>query len=135
MTVTRRQFAPAAASLAAIAATSPAFGQQTNEIVKMATHLELPQEPRHALRRLGDHRARRGRDDRRQVPLTPFAAGEIVPGLQVLDAVSNNTVECGHTYTGYYIGKNPSFIFDGSLPFGLTPRMHNAWMMFGDGRS
>ncbi len=37
--------------------------------------------------------------------------------------VSNGTVECGHTYTGYYIGKNPSFIFDGSLPFGLTPRI------------
>src|SRR4051812_35064823 len=27
----------------------------------------------------------------------PFAAGEIVPGLQALDAVSNGTVECCHT--------------------------------------
>ena len=44
------------------------------------------------------------------------------------------TVECGQTYTGYYIGKEPTLIFDGSLPFGLTPRMHNAWLMFGDGR-
>ena len=26
-----------------------------------------------------------------------FAAGEIVPGLQVLDAVQNGTVEMGHT--------------------------------------
>jgi TRAP-type mannitol/chloroaromatic compound transport system substrate-binding protein len=66
--------------------------------------------------------------------LQPFAAGEIVPALQVLDAVSNNTVECGHTYTGYYIGKNPALIFDGSLPFGLTPRMQNAWMLIGNGR-
>src|SRR4051812_39647496 len=63
-----------------------------------------------------------------------FAAGEIVPGLQVLDAVSNGTVECGHTYPGYYIGKNPALIFDGSLPFGLTPRQHNAWYMFGEGQ-
>jgi TRAP-type mannitol/chloroaromatic compound transport system substrate-binding protein len=30
-----------------------------------------------------------------------FASGEIVPGLQVLDAVSNGTVECGHSYGGY----------------------------------
>ena len=46
----------------------------------------------------GDHDRQRGRrDDRRQVPDPPFAAGEIVPGLQVLDAVSNGTVECGHT--------------------------------------
>jgi TRAP-type mannitol/chloroaromatic compound transport system substrate-binding protein len=26
-----------------------------------------------------------------------FAAGEIVPGLQVLDAVQQGTIECGHT--------------------------------------
>jgi TRAP-type mannitol/chloroaromatic compound transport system substrate-binding protein len=26
-----------------------------------------------------------------------FAGGEIVPGLQVVDAVQNGTVECGHT--------------------------------------
>ncbi len=63
-----------------------------------------------------------------------FAAGEIVPGLQVLDAVANGTVECGHSYGGYYIGKNPTLIFDGSLPFGLTVRQHNAWYMYGDGR-
>jgi TRAP-type mannitol/chloroaromatic compound transport system substrate-binding protein len=63
-----------------------------------------------------------------------FAAGEIVPGLQVLDAVANGTVECGHTYGGYYIGKNPALIFDGSLPFGFTARQHNAWYMFGDGK-
>ena len=63
-----------------------------------------------------------------------FAAGEIVPGLQVLDAVANGTVECGHTYSGYYIGKNPALIFDGSLPFGFTARQHNAWYMFGDGK-
>jgi len=63
-----------------------------------------------------------------------FAAGEIVPGLQVLDAVSNGTVECGHSYGGYYVGKNPTLIFDGSLPFGFTVRQHNAWYMFGDGK-
>ena len=66
--------------------------------------------------------------------IDPFAAGEIVPGLQVLDAVSNGTVECGHSYGGYYIGKNPALIFDGSLPFGLTVRQHNAWYLYGDGK-
>ena len=57
-----------------------------------------------------------------------------MPGLQVLDAVANGTVECGHTYAGYYIGKKPALIFDGSLPFGFTARQHNAWYMFGDGK-
>src|SRR5690349_2226926 len=37
-----------------------------------------------------------------------FAAGEIVPGLQVLDAVQSGTVECGHTGSGYYAGKDPT---------------------------
>src|SRR5437773_7303297 len=40
-----------------------------------------------------------------------FAAGEIVGGLQVLDAVQNGTVECGHTATYYYFGKDPTFAF------------------------
>ena len=40
-----------------------------------------------------------------------FAAGEIVPGLQVLDAVQNGTVEMGHTASYYYFGKDPTFTF------------------------
>jgi len=137
MTITRpfrrRQFAPAAAA-ATLAATSPAFAQQTSETVKWRFTSSFPKSldtlfgaAQTVVRVVGELT-----DGKFQ--LVPFAAGEIVPGLQVLDAVSNNTVECGHTYTGYYIGKNPSFIFDGSLPFGFTPRQHNAWMMFGDGR-
>mgnify|MGYP001274289278 CR=1 FL=1 len=38
-----------------------------------------------------------------------FAAGEIVPGLQVLDAVQAGTVEMGHTAAYYYYGKDPTF--------------------------
>ena len=40
-----------------------------------------------------------------------FAAGEIVPGLQVADAVQNGTVQCGHTASYYYVGKDPTFAF------------------------
>ena len=47
-----------------------------------------------------------------------FASGEIVPGLQVFDAVQNGTVECGHTVSNYNIGKDPTFTFDTALPFG-----------------
>ena len=48
--------------------------------------------------------------------------------------MQNGTVEAGYTYMGYYIGKHPAFIFDASLPFGMTPRMQNAWMYYGNGR-
>ena len=63
-----------------------------------------------------------------------FAAGEIVPGLQVVDAVQNGTVEMGHTASYYYVGKDPSFAFDCALPFGLNPRQQDAWQNFGGGR-
>jgi TRAP-type mannitol/chloroaromatic compound transport system substrate-binding protein len=63
----------------------------------------------------------------------PFAGGEIVPGLQVLDAVQNATVECGHTAGYYYVGKDMTFAFDTTLPFGLTARQQNAWMYRGGG--
>jgi TRAP-type mannitol/chloroaromatic compound transport system substrate-binding protein len=63
-----------------------------------------------------------------------FAAGEIVPGLQVLDAVQNATVECGHTAGYYYVGKNMALAFDTATPFGMSARQQNAWMDVGGGR-
>jgi len=63
----------------------------------------------------------------------PFGAGEIVPGLKVLDAVQNGGVECGHGPSYFYIGKDPTFTFDTSLPFGLNTRQQNAWMYAGGG--
>lgn len=65
--------------------------------------------------------------------ITPFAAGEIVPGLQVLDAVQQGTVQCGHTASYYYVGKNPALGFGTSMPFGLTAQQQNAWFYHGGG--
>jgi TRAP-type mannitol/chloroaromatic compound transport system substrate-binding protein len=62
-----------------------------------------------------------------------YAGGEIVPGLQVLDAVQAGTVQCGHTASYFYVGKDPSFAFDTAIPFGLNTRQHNAWVYQGGG--
>ncbi len=62
-----------------------------------------------------------------------FAAGEIVPALQVVDAVQQGTVEMGHSASYYYVGKDPTFAFDTAIPFGLNTRQQNAWMAFGGG--
>src|SRR6478672_5609232 len=62
-----------------------------------------------------------------------FAAGEIVPGLQVLDAVQAGTIEGGHTPVYYYTGKDPSFAFFTALPFGLNARQNLAWLAYGGG--
>src|SRR5439155_1329639 len=62
-----------------------------------------------------------------------FAAGEIVPGLQAADAVQSGTVEMCHTASYYYFGKDTTFAFGTSVPFGLNSRMQTAWMSFGGG--
>ncbi len=71
-------------------------------------------------------------DNKFQIRL--FAAGEIVPGLQVADAVQNGTVEMGHTASYYYVGKDPTFALDCAIPFGLNARQQDAWMNWGGGR-
>ena len=62
-----------------------------------------------------------------------FGPGEIVPGLQVMDAVSNGTVEAGQAFSSFYFGKDPALIFDAGLAFGLNPRQQAAWMYYGGG--
>src|SRR6266853_390140 len=62
-----------------------------------------------------------------------FAAGEIVPGLQVADAVQNGTVEAGQTAAYYYFGKHPNFVFETGLPFTMNQRQYLAWEYFGGG--
>ena len=65
--------------------------------------------------------------------IQPFAAGELVPGLEVLEAVQNGSVECGHTASYYYLGKNPALAFGTAVPFGLTAQQQNAWLHAGGG--
>jgi TRAP-type mannitol/chloroaromatic compound transport system substrate-binding protein len=62
-----------------------------------------------------------------------FAAGELVPGLQAADAVSNGTVECCHTASYYFWGKDPTFAIGTAIPFGLNARQQNAWNYYGGG--
>ncbi|MEM8716333.1 MAG: TRAP transporter substrate-binding protein [Cyanobacteria bacterium P01_G01_bin.4] len=65
--------------------------------------------------------------------IEPYAAGEIVPGLEVLDAVQAGTVECGHTASYYYVGKNSALAFGTAVPFGLNAQQQNAWFYHGGG--
>jgi len=62
-----------------------------------------------------------------------FQAGEIVPGLQALDATSKDTVEMSHTVSYYYVGKEPTFAIFASVPFGLNARQMNSWLYQGGG--
>ena len=62
-----------------------------------------------------------------------FAGGEIVPGLQAIDATQNGTVEACQTSLYYFVGKDPTFCFGAAVPFGMNARQQAAWFMHGGG--
>jgi TRAP-type mannitol/chloroaromatic compound transport system substrate-binding protein len=65
--------------------------------------------------------------------IRPYAAGELVPALQVLDAAQQGTVQVGHSAGYYYTGKSEALAFDTCVPFGLTSRQQSAWLYQGGG--
>lgn len=65
--------------------------------------------------------------------ISVHAAGELVPPLQLVDAVQNGTVECGHTAPYYFFGKDETFALGCAVPFGPNSRQMTAWMYDGNG--
>jgi TRAP-type mannitol/chloroaromatic compound transport system substrate-binding protein len=55
-------------------------------------------------------------------------AGEIVPALEVFNAVQSGTVQCGHSWSGYLSGQNPALMIEAGIPFGLTAEQHATWL-------
>ncbi len=62
-----------------------------------------------------------------------FPAGELVPGLEAADAVTNGTVEACHTAPYYFWGKDPTYALGCAVPFSLNARQMNAWLYHGGG--
>jgi len=62
-----------------------------------------------------------------------YGAGELVPALQVFDAVSSGSVEMGHGASYYWKGKLPAASFFTSVPFGLNAQEMNSWLLDGGG--
>jgi TRAP-type mannitol/chloroaromatic compound transport system, periplasmic component len=130
----RRQFLKSA-GMGAVAATTlaaPAIAQSQPEIRwRMASSFPKSLDTIFGTSELIAKRVAAITDNKFQIRV--FAAGELVPGLQVLDAVQAGTVECGHTASYYYVGKDPTFAFETTVPFGLNARQQNAWMTNGGG--
>src|SRR5262245_63825405 len=70
-----------------------------------------------------------------RIQITVHAAGEIVPALETLDAVSSGTAEMAHTAAFYWQGKQPASAFFTTVPFGLTPAEHTGWIDAGGGQA
>ena len=65
--------------------------------------------------------------------ITPYPAGELTGGLEVLEGVRDGTVECGHTASYYYLKHGKALAFGTTIPFGLTAAQQNAWLYYGGG--
>src|SRR5687768_12610439 len=61
--------------------------------------------------------------------IRPYPGGELVPALEVLDAVQSGTVQIGQTASYYYKGKNAALAFDTCVPFGFNARQQTAWLL------
>jgi hypothetical protein len=64
-----------------------------------------------------------------------FAAGEIVPGPGVFDAVSEGTAELYHAVPAYWGSKSKGILLFGSQPFGLRADEQVGWMLHGGGQA
>jgi TRAP-type mannitol/chloroaromatic compound transport system substrate-binding protein len=132
-TMKRRDFLKAAgAGMATSAVAVPAVAQSMPEIRwRLAASWPKSLDTLYGSCELFSKYIAEATDNRFQVQ--SFAAGEIVPGLQVLDAVQNGTVEVCHTGTYYFLGKDPTWALFCAVPFSVNTRQQNAWFYDGDG--
>jgi TRAP-type mannitol/chloroaromatic compound transport system substrate-binding protein len=63
------------------------------------------------------------------------AAGEIVPGQQVFDAVAEGTAQLYHSIPAYWGSKSKGFLVFGSQPFGLRADEQFGWIQHGGGQA
>lgn len=62
-----------------------------------------------------------------------YGAGELVPALEVFDAVSAGTAEMGHSTPYYWKGKVTAAQFFTTTPYGMTAQEMNSWLQVGGG--
>jgi TRAP-type mannitol/chloroaromatic compound transport system substrate-binding protein len=129
--ISRRQFAGAGAVAAGVLA-APAVARAQTKRWRMVTSWpkRLPG-PGMSAERVAE---RIGALSGGQIQVTVHAAGEVVPAFEVLDAVGGGVAELGHTASFYWQGKQPAAAFYTTVPFGLTPPEHVAWVDAGGGQ-
>jgi len=133
MTTTRRRFTFGAGATAAGIVAAPRLVRAETQMWTMVTSWpkRLPG-PGMSAERI----ATRIRDlSGGRIDITVYAAGEVVPPFGVLEAVGNGVADIGHTAAFYWQGKMPAAAFFTTVPFGLTPNEHVAWIDAGGGQA
>jgi TRAP-type mannitol/chloroaromatic compound transport system substrate-binding protein len=130
---TRRQFALAAGASAAGLIAAPQIARAQTLKWRMVTSWpkRLPG-PGMSAERVASRIAKLSGG---RIDITVYAAGEVVPAFEVLGAVGNGVADIGHTAAFYWQGKMPAAAFFTTVPFGLTPGEHVAWIEAGGGQA
>jgi TRAP-type mannitol/chloroaromatic compound transport system substrate-binding protein len=130
----RRKFLKAGVAGAAAAATlaTPAIAQDKREWKMVTAWPKNLPGPGVAAQLLAD-RITTLSGGRIEVKL--YAAGEIVPGPGVFDAVSEGTAELYHAVPAYWGSKSKGILLFGSQPFGLRADEQFGWMQHGGGQA
>ncbi|HEX6144092.1 MAG TPA: TRAP transporter substrate-binding protein [Geminicoccaceae bacterium] len=68
-----------------------------------------------------------------EIRLRIHGAGDLVPALEVFNAVSSGAVQAGWDWVGYWAGTVPVNGIIGAMPFGPTPEVFLGWMYYGGG--
>jgi TRAP-type mannitol/chloroaromatic compound transport system substrate-binding protein len=130
----RRALMGAAAAAAPVALAAPALAQTQMPEVRWRLTSSFPRNldvlfgtAEGIARRVGELTGGRFR-------IQAFPGGEIAPPLAALDSVQSGAVECAHTASYYYVGKDPSFAFFTAVPFGMKSRQFTAWWRLGGGK-
>jgi TRAP-type mannitol/chloroaromatic compound transport system substrate-binding protein len=128
----RRNFITAAAGIGAAALAAPAIAQDIRKWRLVSAWPKNLPGPGVAAQMLAD-RITALSGGRIEVEL--FAAGEIVPGNGVFDAVGEGTAEIYHAVPAYWGSKNKGILLFGSQPLGLTAIEQHGWMLHGGGQA
>jgi TRAP-type mannitol/chloroaromatic compound transport system substrate-binding protein len=130
--ITRRKLIKASPALAGVMA-APAVAREAPVIWRMVTSWpkRLPG-PGMSAERIAE---RINASSGGWMRVTVFAAGEVVPAFEVLDAVGSGVADMGHTASFYWQGKQPAAVYFTTVPFGLVPSEHVAWVDAGGGQA
>src|SRR6202166_3240946 len=130
----RRQFLKTAGvGVAAAAIASPAIAQSMPEMKwRMTTSWPKSLDTLFGAAETMAKAVAEATDNKFQIQV--FAGGEIVPGLQVVDAVQNGPLEMGHAASYYYFGTDQPSGFGTSVAFGSNSRINQGWFTLGGGK-
>ena len=133
MTIRRRQFLTGAATAATVSSIAAPAIAQTQPDIRWRLTSSFPRvlDTIYGTAQQFSKYVAEATDNKFQIQT--FPAGEIVPGLQALDAVTSGAVECAQTPVYFYFGKDPTLGFGTGVPFSLNARLQHSWWHFGGG--